>query len=290
MKVMKKLKLMSISMLLVLAVSIFAFGIYAISPTQNTIQGAITLDVVNSPLKIKCYLDEVKPENLKAEFNEVRTGIKWTEGISDLKFDLSSANTIQDVPARKLIMQIENPTDNNLMAYFTKDGESITTDVLKSEGATSVANVTLKGLTTLNKNSTIEMTITLTASSFLTSGEAQKANINYGLKIEEQVVVPEEEAGETTNKIVTLPTPTTESEKTLTLEKVQAFNSNPNIETLIIPEGVENIGYVEENDASIFADSSYKTIILPSSITTIGYSAFCYNHSSVNSFAVFEEH
>ena len=165
---MKKLKLMSMAMLLILGFSIFAFGIYAISPTQNTIQGAITLDVVNSPLKIKCYLDEVKPENLQAEFNEVRTGIKWTEGINDLKFDLSSANKIEEVPARVLIMQIENPTSEKLMAYFTKDGESITTDVLKSEGATSVANVTLKGLTTLNKNSTIEMTITLKASSFLT--------------------------------------------------------------------------------------------------------------------------
>ena len=271
---MKKIKILPSILMLTLCVAILGVGVFAVAPTQNTIQGAITLDVVNMPLKIRCYLDTTEEQNLQKSFNEVRTGIKWTDGIQDLRFDLSSANTIEDVPERKLIVQIENPTNNILVAYFTKNGEEVTTDILKSETSIDVANVTLDDSTILNSESTIEMTIVLKASSFLT-GTAQTASINYGLVVEEPVVVTQEQASTTTNKVVALPA-LSSGKTSLTLEDLEVYNSNPNIEILILPEGISTVDGVWDESAQTYVSLfvGYKSVVFPKSLTRIGDEAF----------------
>ena len=271
---MKKLKILPSMLMLVALIAVLAVGAFAIAPTQNTITGNITIQGTNEPLEIRCYLDEVKPENLQAEFSEVRSGINWTKGIENLSFDTTGANTIEQVPPRILIVQIKNTTSKILVAYFTKGEEQIKTDVLKSISDIEVANAVFSDLTVISMGDTVEMAITLNASAFLTSGESQTATINYGLTIDAPAVVPKPEALTTTNKAVVLPSPTTEEEKTLSMDTIEDYNKNENIETLIIPEGVTDIAFDEGESKSVLADSYYKTVVLPSTMTEINDNAF----------------
>lgn len=280
---MKKLKILPSVLMLIMLTAVFVIGVFALAPTQNTITGTITIQGSNEPLEIKCYLDEVKPENLQEEFPEVRAGISWTKGIQSLEFDTSKANIIEEVPPRVLIIQIKNTTSKILVAHFTKDGEQVTTDTLKSLSNVEVANVTLSNLTVIAVGDTVEMSITLYASDFITSAESQKAIINYGLVIDAPAVVPKPEALTTTNKAVVLPSPITEEEKKLSMDTIENYNKNEHIETLIIPEGVTSIEFNAEKEKSVLADSYYKTVVVPSTMTEINANAFngCQNLEQV---------
>ena len=280
---MKKIKVLPSILMLIACVAILGVGVFAVAPTVNSISGSITLDVVNEPIQIKCYLDTTEEKNLIEEFNEVRTGIKWTKDINDLKFDLSSANTIEDVPERVLIMQITNPTAKKLVAYFTKNDSVALVDTLTSSDGTAVADVNLKIPTILNAGATIEMTITLKASSFLTV-EAKNAIINYYLTVENYSDLEVSTAdGQTTTKKVVIPK-IEAGTTTLTKEMVQAYNGNSNIEALIIPEGIDTIAtFVDDGATGVLAYSSFKTVVLPSTITQLSGKAFyrCGNLKSI---------
>lgn len=266
---MNKFKILPSILMLVLCVGVLAVGVFAVAPTENTISGSITIQMSNQPLVIKCYLDEVKPENLQEEFSEVRAGIAWTKGIQNLAFDTASANIIDEVPERKLIMEITNPTTNKLMAYFTKDGDVAVSDTLKTLSNVNVADVTLKGLTALDSESTIQMTITLKASTFVSDGTSLTASINYGLTIEEYKAIDMSQGTTTTDKIVAIPAPAegaTAEQKTVA---ENAFKNNKNIQAVIIPEGITTIG------SNAFSGcSNLSTITIPNTVTTLSSGAF----------------
>ena len=106
---MKKLKLLPTILMLVLCVGVLAVGVFAITPTKNTISGTITVNASNPEVKISAYKYGADGNMLETPFipeTAVRSGINLNLG-SDLAFDISGVNTDAELAAETIKIAIK---------------------------------------------------------------------------------------------------------------------------------------------------------------------------------------
>ena len=130
---MKKLKFLPSVLMLVLCLAVLAVGIYAIKPTQNTIEGTITIGATNPHVVITAYKTAALNEDgTEATANKLvgpldaRAGAKL-QIAEALEFDVDEANTLADVDDVVIVLKIENKSNKELGAYFY---EGLSTDVM----------------------------------------------------------------------------------------------------------------------------------------------------------------
>ncbi|MBQ9786060.1 MAG: hypothetical protein IJW25_01180, partial [Clostridia bacterium] len=139
---MKKFKYLPSVLMLVLCLAVLAVGIYAIKPTQNTIEGTITIGATNPHVVITAYKTAALNEDgTEATANKLvgpldaRAGAKL-EIADSLEFDIEKANTKEDVDDLVIVLKIENKSNKDLGAYFY---EGLSTDTMPE--VASLANV-----------------------------------------------------------------------------------------------------------------------------------------------------
>ncbi len=109
---MKKFKLLPTVLMLVLCVGVLAVGVFAITPTKNTISGTITINASNEEVEITGYIDGVQ----KLDPTPSRAGVPWN--VSELKFNLDNANNYWEVEDIIINLHIKNKSEKELGAYF----------------------------------------------------------------------------------------------------------------------------------------------------------------------------
>ena len=87
---MKKLKLLPTVLMLVLCVGVLAIGVFAITPTKNTISGTITINSANTPVSIQLLVDGVE----KGDPVTVRSGT--TIEVGDIAFGSIEGDRVAD--------------------------------------------------------------------------------------------------------------------------------------------------------------------------------------------------
>ncbi|MBQ9786500.1 MAG: hypothetical protein IJW25_03425, partial [Clostridia bacterium] len=113
--------------------AVLAVGIYAIKPTQNTIEGTITIGATNPHVIITAYkTSALNEDGTEATANKLvgpldaRAGAKL-QIAEALEFDVDEANTLADVDDVVIVLKIENKSSQELGAYFY---EGLSTDVM----------------------------------------------------------------------------------------------------------------------------------------------------------------
>ena len=140
---MKKLKLLPTVLMLVLCVGVLAIGVYAISPTKNTITGTITINASNPAFTIQVYhvvVDGETGEDISrtayGKLHTVRGGLEDL-AVGELAYDLSKANKLSDVNNYKIELAVTSSHSDDLGMYFFKGAnptagprtEAITTEL-----------------------------------------------------------------------------------------------------------------------------------------------------------------
>ncbi len=115
---MKKAKIFSSVLLLVLCLGILGVGIYAAAPANNKISGKIKVNAASSSVSIWAYITE---GNYLIE-ETTRTG--FTETLEDiLEFSVGGKNVVSEIDPITLTIKVQNnSTSNELGAYFYKGG------------------------------------------------------------------------------------------------------------------------------------------------------------------------
>lgn len=126
---MRKLKLLPTVLMLVLCVGVLAIGVWAITPSKNTITGTITIGAVPAEVQIDCYIGD--STGTPTSFPSVRTGMTWAP---QLNLSTGTANTANEIPEYELTIKITNKSDKELGVYFLQ-GE------LADDGFATGANV-----------------------------------------------------------------------------------------------------------------------------------------------------
>ena len=130
---MKKFKYLPSVLMLVLCLAVLAVGIYAIKPTQNTIEGSITIGATNPAVDLTVYYipDGVTVEDaVLNDANKIGTtktaryGVELDLTDTRLDFSMDKVNTLSDVKAKNIAIKIENTSTQVLGAYFTDDVET----------------------------------------------------------------------------------------------------------------------------------------------------------------------
>lgn len=163
---MKKFKLLPAMLMLVLCVGVLAIGVFAITPTKNTISGTITINASNPEMIISVYPlnSEGVRQTALYENVSVRSGININLG-NTMTFDLSKVNTKDELKDYTIDYEIEvqNPTATKMAVYFTTEdkGENVAKGDVKKiaeletvDGNKSLVKANMTGYTTLPAKST----------------------------------------------------------------------------------------------------------------------------------------
>ena len=119
---MKKFKFLPSVLMLIACIAVLAVGVFAVSPTQNTISGSITINASNPEILISAYKHKANGDMEEEPFfpeTPARSGINIDLGI--LAFDVSSCNTEEDLKNLdvKITIKLENLSNEELGVYFT---------------------------------------------------------------------------------------------------------------------------------------------------------------------------
>ena len=90
---MKRLKFLPTILMLVLCVGVLAIGIYAITPSKNTIDGTITIGASPAEVQIDCYVGD--STGTPTTYESVRSGMTWTPAF---EMGTGDANTQAEIP------------------------------------------------------------------------------------------------------------------------------------------------------------------------------------------------
>ena len=153
---MKKIKILPSILMLIACIAVLGVGVFAVAPTQNKINGSITINASNPEIIISVYSYGQDGNLNSSPFfgpQNVRSGVEIPFGT--LEFDLSKANSQSDLEnlGIKFVIRIENPTSTELGAYFTDEflTEPIETKQLTTaDSQTDVVSASLSKYTKLN--------------------------------------------------------------------------------------------------------------------------------------------
>ena len=187
---MKRLKFLPSVLMLVLSIAVLGLGVYAASPSTNTVTGSIKINASSYPIALRCLLDDNEIEYHQT----IRSGITWTDGLSNLEFNTDTALTLEDVADRVITLEVTNLSNVNLGAYFLTDDEtltaenkatlnSISTTEYLTSGSNTVVKVSKTGYTKMEPNETVSMTVTMELYKFFF--EEMNVGFSYVLNIEE---------------------------------------------------------------------------------------------------------
>ena len=130
---MKKLKLLPSILMLVLCVGVLAVGVFAITPTKNTITGTITINATNADVTMTAYKDSISGTNLGSI--TARAGDDLD--IGNLEFSMENVNTVENVNPVVIVVVFTTSSTENLVIE-TKNTESF--DGLTTDGTNTVVN------------------------------------------------------------------------------------------------------------------------------------------------------
>ena len=277
---MKKFKLLPTILMLVLSVGVLAVGVFAITPTKNSISGTITIGAAAREVSIQMNIKNIQGNDVTEEARTIRGGDTFTLG--DIVFDSAAANNLSEVEDVIIEFNITNPAiaettlaakqANTVGAFFAKNTVSIgdnikakgsdifTYDSIKNAGETiTYINIYADSYTPIMPGETVSLEIRLSMESF----EAlDKSPLNYLLYIESY------EAG-TNEGLVKLPI--TESlESTVAQSSIAAGTTH-----VAIPATYKTIADGAYNNGVFYnARTTVKGVNLPSTLTEIGSYAF----------------
>lgn len=123
---MKKLKLLPSVLMLVLCIAVLGLGVYAATPATNVITGQITVNAANAEVEITGYIDLYTKAY---DTTSTRTGINWNIANDYLTFDLSKAESLDQVSEKYIRLHIKNNSKKAIGAYFFKEGTILTNDL-----------------------------------------------------------------------------------------------------------------------------------------------------------------
>lgn len=139
---MKKLKILPSILMLVLCAGVLGVGVFAITPTNNTISGQISIHAGNNPVKIELLKDDV----LVKTHPEVRAGVCWDLG--EFAFNTENANVIEDVKNIELTIRITNLSDSQGLGAYFYNGNSLKNGYATGECIMTESEVYDKSVTT----------------------------------------------------------------------------------------------------------------------------------------------
>ncbi len=262
---MKKAKIISLCLLLVLCLGIVGVGVYAFGPLNNNVSGYISINASSYPVEITCDING----NQVFYQETVRSGIKWTQGLEDLSFDttnITHASEIQDII---LHINIKNKSNKELGAYFyngsssTMPNQATVTDIKLTDtltsGSVKVANVLLSSYshmmpqTDSSDADETDMYIVLTPvgnSNANTLVNNLKTGLtcafNYILNIEEYIYNFQASSiiasSSNSSPASTVAPNFVKFKSDSTTIPTRAFVSNSNIEIVVIPSTITSIG------------------------------------------------
>ena len=159
---MRKARLISLCLLLVLSVAIIGYGVYAASTVNMSANGTIAFISNDVKADIECYVGSDSGTASKTvTFTKNDESNSWAPTLS---FD---TNTVRSNPAnnatftKQLSFKIRNKTSKPVYAYFTNTSGEITNDTLNTSSSKNI-NVTLSGKTTIEVSGVQTLTITFT--------------------------------------------------------------------------------------------------------------------------------
>ena len=118
---MKNFKNFPAIMLILLCVAVIGIGIYAASPSSNTITGTATIITGGAELKISVYQDDYNPTNPSANLKSSAITQDYSSELSfgDFVFNSSELETKYQVPLKEIIIVVENHSvTQELGMYF----------------------------------------------------------------------------------------------------------------------------------------------------------------------------
>lgn len=161
---MKKLKILPTVLMLVLCVGILAVGVFALTPTKNTISGTITVNSSNPEVLISVYTVNAQGNMSAVPFfgpQTARSGIEIELG-NALAFNTSNINSEDQLSniSIKMVIRVENPsTTQKLGVYFSsesmtgplRDSTKVETvkELITEDDQDDIAQATLSGYSPL---------------------------------------------------------------------------------------------------------------------------------------------
>ena len=184
---MKKFKFLPSILMLALSVAVLALGVYAATPSTNTVTGSIKVNASAYPIAIRCLLDGEEIENHPT----IRAGIEWTKGLSGLSFNTDTALSKEDVEPIVLTLQVTNLSNINLAAYWgntPKTSAATLSDISVQQFLTKdgqkVVQADKTGYKKLEPNQMVEMNVTMSLYEIFYT-DMGTLNFDYYLNVEE---------------------------------------------------------------------------------------------------------
>ena len=172
---MKKVKFLPSVLMLVLCLAVLAVGIYAIKPTQNTIEGSITVNSTNPEIRLTAYYNSVAEANKIGQTQTARHGVNINLTDSRLNFNLENVNSLADVDDKYVIIVIENTADYDQAAYF-----SLTPD---AQATATLAPVNYSGKTSAETPVIVEDAVKVSFSAYtrIPAGDSAQVKLTFSL-------------------------------------------------------------------------------------------------------------
>ena len=178
---MKKLKILPSVLMLVLCVGVLAVGVFAITPTTNTISGSITINATNAPVSITVYKDTYGGEVL-GTIDPVRTEGTLNLNQKVIEFLIEDANNAGEVEPIVLVVEFSTTSSAHLV---------VDTETIESFNGQTESGAKLENLVSVTKLHEYELTDEQTGLACFTSGSNYVVTCVFrlGELVEENVTV-----------------------------------------------------------------------------------------------------
>ena len=121
---MKKYKVFPAVLMMILCVAIVGVGIYAVSPSKNSVAGFINIESGDYPVLIQTWVEKEDGTQSNLQSKEVRTGnVEFS--FDDFVMDQSATYNLEEIPEYNIKIKITNLSNYELGAYIFKASDNV---------------------------------------------------------------------------------------------------------------------------------------------------------------------